>query len=111
MWIMYFFICNGIQKRMLFVTLVHTLQSRVGECGSCIRKLVHAGLFQCLELLSFQFKALRKGRKAKTLLFVISWVILMELDRTNFEIFEWLYGRALDKEFGQLCGLRFLKML
>lgn len=111
MWIMYFFICNGIQKRMLFVTLVHTLQSRVGECGSCIRKLVHAGLFQCLELLSFQFKALRKGRKAKTLLFVISWVILMELDGQTLRFSSGCYGRTLDKEFGQLCGLRFLKML
>lgn len=48
---------------------------------------MHAGLFQCLELLRIQFKALRKGRKAKTLLLVISWVILMELDRTNFEVF------------------------
>lgn len=33
------------------------------------------------------FELLRKGRKAKTLLLVISWVILMELDRTNFEVF------------------------
>lgn len=46
MWIMYFFICNGMQKRMLYFTLVHTLQSRLGECGSCIRKLMHAGVIE-----------------------------------------------------------------